>query len=295
MAHWTVLVDQRSQAACTGKLLAFADGGNIKVMRGTADAAYTGVILDRTAVQLPGYFVDLYRVWGQSSHTIDYPLCFRGSLDALKGVAPATLKPMGTALGYMNLLATAGADTSGHWAATWTRGAVTVKKGEDEEADEKTPADDRRSHPANEVKVLVVGEPGTTVFAGTVPGGRHQAVLRRQGKDTTFAAVIDPFQGSDAVKSAEKFAVEGPVPAYGLKVARTDGGTDLILVRYDPQTGGKPAAASTGQGITTDALVTVVRLDAGGKVIGLGLVGGTSAKVADKELTLDAPGVKWMN
>ena len=293
VAHWTLSVDQHAQAPCTGKLLAFSDGGSMKVMRGTSDQAYSGVALDRTAVQMPGYFVDVYRAWGPASHTMDYPLCFRGSLDALKGVDPATLKPMGSALGYKHLATTPAVETSSTWAGVWKRDAVTVTK--DQEFAEEVPMDDRRSHPANEVKVLVVGEPGTTVFTGTVPGGRHEAVLRRQSQDTVFAAIVDPYRAGDAVKSAEKFAVEGPVPAYGLKVARTDGGTDLVIVRYDQQKDGKPAAASTGQGVATDALVTVVRLDAGGKVIGLGMIGGTTVKVADQALTLDAPGVKWMN
>jgi hypothetical protein len=84
------------------------------------------------------------------------------------------------------------------------------------------------------------------------------------------------------------------VAGSGLKVARTDGGTDIIMVRYDPQAGGKPAAASTAQGLTTDALVTVVRLDKDGKVLEMGVIGGTGASFGDKSIKLDSPGIKWL-
>ncbi|NIA21387.1 MAG: hypothetical protein GWP05_05335, partial [Anaerolineaceae bacterium] len=293
VAHWTMSVDQHKQAPTTGKLLAFSDAGAIKVMRGTSDKAYAGVGLDRTVVQMPGYVADIYRGWSQSERTYDYPLCFRGALDALAGVDAATLKPLGLATqpGYKHIMVTKPLKLDGNWTGTWKREAVTVAEGQ--EFDDSVPNDDRRTHPANEVKAIVVGEPGTTIYVGTVPGGRHQAVIRRKGAETVFATVIDPYKASDAVKSAESFKTSGPVPAYGLKVLRSDGGTDLIIVRYDRQAEGKPAAASTGDGLTTNALVTVVRLDAGGKVIEMGLVGGTEAKAAGKVLKVGKPGIRW--
>jgi len=293
VAHWTMSVDVHQQAAHTGKLLGFCDAGDVKIMRGASNKAYTGVILDRTVVQMPGYVADVYRGWGPNEHTFDYPLCFRGTMDKLAGADPKSLKPMGTPaqFGYKYIMMTKPTTADGNWSATWARPAVTVAEGQ--EFDESVPNDERRSHPANEVKALVVGHKGTTVYTGTVPGGRHQAVLRRTGKEAVFAAVVDPYKAVDAVKSAEQFKVTGPVPAYGLKVTRSDGGTDLIIVRWDQQPGGKPAAASSGQGVTTNALVSVVRLDAKGKPITMGLLGGTELKAAGKSLSLDAPGITW--
>jgi len=289
IAHWTMSVDKSAQAATTGKLLCFCDAGAIKVMRGVSDGAYPGVVLDRAVVQMPGYVADVYRAHGPAERTFDYPLCFRGKLDALKGVDPKTLKPMGppTMRGYKHILATEGKRMAANWTGTWRREALAEADPNDAIPDE------RRKHPANEVKAVVVGAEGTTVYCGQVPGGRHEAVLRRQGKATVFAAVVDPYKASDAVKSAESFGVEGPVPAYGLKVTRADGGTDLIFVRYDQQVGGKLAAVSKGAGIETDALVTVVRLDGGGKAVAIGIVGGTKASCAGKGVSLDAPGIKW--
>ncbi|MBM4049948.1 MAG: alginate lyase family protein, partial [Planctomycetes bacterium] len=95
IAHWTVSVDQREQAPTTGKLLAFYDTGAVKIMRGVSTAAYAGVGLDRTVVQMPGYIADIYRCWSNATRTYDYPLCFRGALDALDRADAAKLKPLG--------------------------------------------------------------------------------------------------------------------------------------------------------------------------------------------------------
>ena len=291
IGHWTLSVDMNQQAPHTGKLLGFYDAGDVKIMRGTSDGAYAGVALDRTVVQMPGYVADVYRAWGPARHTFDYPLCFRGAMDRLKGVDPATLKPIGapSQRGYKHIMAGEPTTTDANWSATWARPAVTAEP--DQGPGESAPNDDRRTHPAGEVKAIVLGAPGTTVYTGTVPGGRHQAVIRREGKEAVFAAVIDPYRAGDAVKSVERFKIEGPVPAYGLKVTRTDGGTDLIIVRWDQQTGGKPAGPSTGEEVTTNALVSVVRLDASGKVLDMGLLGGTELTAAGKSLSLDAPGI----
>ena len=295
IAHWDLSVDRHQQTPCTGKLLAFCDAGEVKIMRGTTDKAYAGVALDRTVVQMPGYIADVYRAWGPAQHTFDYPLCFRGVLGEFEVAARAALKPMGpsTMPGYKHIMAMGPKKVDGNWTGVWTRPAVTVEAGQ--EFDESVPNDDRRSRPANEVRATVVGCKGSQVYVGTVPGGRHQAVVRREGKEAVFAAVIDPYKASDAVKGVEAFDVKGPVAATGLKVTRTDGGTDLIIVRWDQQTGGKPAAASTGGGLTTDALVAVVRLDKGGKVVDMGMVGGTTLQApAGKSLALEAPGIAWM-
>ena len=301
IAHWSVSVDEHKQAPTTGKLLAFSDAGAIKVIRGTSDKAYAGIGLDRTVVQMPGYVADIYRCWSKGERTYDYPLCFRGKLDALDGVDAAKLKAMGLATqpGYKHIMVTKPKTLDGNWTGTWKRDAVTVAEGQ--EFDDSVPEDDRRTHPANEVKVIVVGQPGSTVYVGHVPGGRHQAIIRRKTKETVFAAVIDPYKASDAVKAVEAFEVKGPVPAYGLKVVRSDGAIDLIIVRYDPQTDGKAAAPSSGADVTTNALVTVVSKK-GFEVVNMGMIGGTELslsgglkmKSGDASLEAEKLDIRWL-
>ncbi|NLF30582.1 MAG: alginate lyase family protein [Planctomycetes bacterium] len=280
IAHWTMSVDEHSQAPAAGKLLVFYDAGDVKVIRGQAAGAYTGVALDRTVVQMPGYIVDIYRGWGRGTHTFDYPLCFRGTLGALAGADPDDLEPMGRPVqrGYKHIRCTRPVTTGADWTGTWRR-------------DASTDGDDGPARPANEVKATVLGAPNTTIYTGVVPGDRHQAVLRRTGNEAIFATVVDPYRAADAVTAVEAMDLQGPVPACGLRITRADGGTDLVIVRYDGQTGGEPAAATTFEGGRTDALVTVIRFNADGTVRRIGMTGGTQAACGTAALALEAPGI----
>ena len=290
IAHWTVSVDMREQAPTTGKLLAFYDAGNVKVIRGVSTAAYPGVGLDRTVVQMPGYIVDIYRCWSNANRTYDYPLCFRGALDALQGTDAGALKPLGppTSRGYKHIRVREPLATGNDWSGTWRRDAAPPEPGA--AADEA-----KTGHPANRVQVTLLGEPQTAVFTGQDVDQRHRVVVRRQCKETVFAAVINPYRDLNVVKSQEKLAVTGPVPAYGLRIRRDDGSSDVVVVRYDPQTGagGRPAAPSSFEGGKTNALISIARLDAKGAVLKLGMLGGTEFSFAGQTLTLDKPGIEW--
>ncbi len=255
IAHWTLSIDEHAQNPTTGRLVCFADVGEVKVMRGQASGAYAGVALDRTVVQFPGYIVDVNRAWGPAEHTVDYPLCFRGALDALKTVEESRLKPMaGVTPGYRHIMAAGPEMVKGSWSAVWERETQKAASG--------------RKRPENRVKVTVPpAQEKTEVWVGTVPGGRHQAVLRRRGRDVQFACVVDPYREYDAVKKVSTIKVKGPVAAHGLTIERTDGGTDIVVVRYDAMDEGNAAASSTFETYTTQALVTILRLDRAGKVI----------------------------
>ncbi len=285
VAHWTIGVDQKSQLPSTGRMVAYQDAGDIKVMRGQSAGSIPGVGLDRTVVQMPGYFLDVFHAWGQAKRTIDLPLGFRGNLDALQG-KDDQLKPMSdSAPGYKHIRAFE-VKQDGTWTGTWQREAVSAEEASENE-------DVRRAHPANKVTVMVLAEPGTSFFIGKTVDERDRVVVRRIGKETTFATVIDPYKATDAVKSAEAIKVDGPVGGYGVKISRADGGTDLVIVRYDTQEGGRPAEASKFDGGSTDALVTVVRLDKDGKVLRMGMVGGTEASYGQTKLTSAEPGIAW--
>ncbi|MBN2449405.1 MAG: heparinase II/III family protein [Lentisphaeria bacterium] len=272
IAHWTLSLDEQAQNPTTGRLVCFADAGDAKVIRAQTAGAYAGVALDRTVIQLPGCLVDIFRAWGPAEHAVDYPLCFRGRLDALADVAEPDLKPMATTTpGYRHILAAAPREVTGPWTGAWTREAVA--------ANADTPAGDApRPHPANRVNATVLPDSAATrVYLGTVPGDRHQAILRRAGRDVVFAAVIDPFLATDAVASARQVRLAEPVPATVVEIARRDGGHDRVIVRHDPMLEGRPAAATTFEGVSTQALVTVLRLGPDGKEISrLDLGGGAT-------------------
>jgi hypothetical protein len=261
VAHWTLSVDEHAQNPTTGRLICFADEDHVKVIRAQADGAYAGVALDRTIVQMPGYILDIYRAWGPAEHTFDYPLCFRGTLDRMAGVDEATLKPMAdTTPGYKHILAAGPTPVQGQWTGTWSRDAAKPNP------DAKT-TDERRGGPATEVKAIVLPTPGMQAFVANVPGKRQQALLRQRGRDATFVCLVDPYSAADAAKSIQPLETTGEVPATGVQVQRVDGGTNLIVVRNDPMPDGTPGPATTFAGETTQALVTILRLDEDGKRI----------------------------
>ncbi len=244
VAHWTLSIDERSQNPTTGRLVCFADEGDIKVMRGQSNEAYIGVGLDRTVVQLPGYIVDIHRAWGPGTHTVDYPLSFRGQLDLLDGVADADLKPMAELTpGYMHLEATPLQDVAGSWTGTWTR-------------------------ENNRVVATVLPAPGTQACVAKVPGNRHQALIRRVGRDVSFIGLITPYLKGDTIKSAREVAVDGPHKVTRVEIERLDGGMDEVTVSYDPLLEGEPTAP----------LVSVIRKDAAGKQISALQLGGSAAR-----------------
>ena len=275
LGHYSLAVDEHNQAKCTARLTGFYDAGAVKIMRGQCAGAYPDVALDRTVVQMPDYIVDVYQAWGKKSHTFDYPLSFPGELDKMKGVAAEKLKSMGTQPGYKLFMTLDPVTVNGNWSGIWKREAA---------AGGKDPG---------ELKVTVLENGETKSFCGIGADDRQKAVLRRTGTSAVFTALIEPFKVIRAVKAAENFSLKGPVPGYGLKVTRVDGGTDLIIVRLDPQKNQKPAGVTTFEGGTTDALVSVVRMDNSGKVIEAGFIGGTKLTGGGKTLTSSEAGIKW--
>jgi hypothetical protein len=268
IAHWTLSVDEHSQNPTAGRLVCFADAGEVKVIRAQAGGAYAGVALDRTVVQMPGYVLDVYRAWGPARHTFDYPLCFRGKLDRMKGIEDAALKPMAsTTPGYKHILAAGPKAVEGDWAGVWSREAA-------EGDPNATTTDEQRGGPAGRVRATVLAAPGLKAIVANVPGKRQQAILRQAGTDATFVCLIDPYRAGDAVRSVQALKTSGPIPATGVRVLRTDGGTDLIVVRHDAFTAGRPGPATSFAGKATRALVTVCRMDKNDKQISQMELGG---------------------
>jgi hypothetical protein len=166
--------------------------------------------------------------------------------------------------GYRNIRAIGPEEVQDSWTGAWKRSNT-----------------EDPSRVINRVDAMVLPGAGKTdLWAGVVPGGRHQAVLRRKGRDVRFVCLVDPYVSTDAVRSAESLRVDGPVPATGIRVKRADGGTDLVVVRYDPMPDDIPAPSSSFMGFETRALVSAVRLDAAGKPFARMDLGDNSSELA---------------
>ena len=186
----------------------------------------------------------------------------------MEGVEPASLKPMAsTTPGYKHILAGGPEPVEGDWTGVWSREAA--------EADPNgETTDEKRGGPASRVRATVLAAPGMKVLLANVPGKRQQAILRRAGKGATFVCLVDPYRAGDAVRSIRPLKTRGPIGATGVEVRRTDGGTDLIVIRHDPMPDGEAGQATSFADKTTRALVTVCRLDKKGKPISRTELGG---------------------
>ena len=71
VAHCTVAIDGKSQAATTGKLLRFIENDNYCLAQAESDKAYGGVLLHRTVGLCDGVLFDIFDVESATDHDID--------------------------------------------------------------------------------------------------------------------------------------------------------------------------------------------------------------------------------
>jgi len=138
------------------------------------------------------------------------------------------------------------------------------------------------------LQVRILNQPGQKLFVcdGRVsPVGKNPWMLtyliaRRTGRQlrSRYVSVIEPFAKTPKVLDAERIDLEG---ATAVRV-RTTSGSDLIIV----QTSEPPQMIEAGN-LATDARFCFARLDAGGKLISLDMLGGALARFAGR--TFAAP------
>ncbi len=89
VSHNTVVVDEKSQAACEGTLLAFQTGDAAHIVRASSTEAYPGVVLDRTVALTDDYVLDLVVVNSEDEHTYDLVYHVRGKFEPEFDLEPA--------------------------------------------------------------------------------------------------------------------------------------------------------------------------------------------------------------
>jgi hypothetical protein len=252
VAHNTMTVDERSQSATTGKLLAYQDSPTLKVMRAEASEAYPGVLMDRTVVAVPGAWVDVYTARGNLEHTYDRTLRFGGEL---VGLSPsATPAPLGTEDGYQHLMVAARNPASDGWLGQW-----------------KTPK--------GVLSVVAAGVPGQEVVLGTGPNQDQLALVRQKGAAAGFATAYVLGDAKDT-----KVTLDALQPGQPRRAVATLGDGRTVEVYVADKQGAWKAG-----GVESDALVLAVVKKAG-RVEQALLTGGTYAKADGVDLKLAAPG-----
>jgi len=186
LSHNTIVVDGKSQAPTTGKLVAFEPKGPVQVVSAVAGEAYPGVNWQRTVwLVKEGYFVVLDTLDSAQERQFDWAFHDYGELSfpELK-LAPAAADAFGIEEPYRVPRGLVSAQTNADVQAVW------------------------QLEGGKRVRVTMLGAPGTTVFSALAPGnpariGVPMIVVRRSGKQATFVAVIEPAQGAFRVQHVQ--------------------------------------------------------------------------------------------
>ncbi len=301
LSHTTVMVDEsRQQTRLTGWLYHFASLPGIQYADVSAEDAYSNLVdRYRRSVALldtldgeNAYVLDIFRVKGGSKH--DYsihgprgefsvegislpPVQTKGTLageDIPFGTLyddpvmknPAFTGPYsgyrGSGFGYLfNVQKAKGQDI---WSATW----------------------DLKDGMKSRLKMTFLGEDNQVVIAegepprkGDIPRSLKYILRRREGSESTFVTLIEPYRDKPFIKGAQ--IIESHETAVALRVDYEDK-RDYIIQDIEPS-----YLRSFQGGITTQAGFARLSVDDEGQVIGAALVAGNLLEKDGFRLSID--------
>lgn len=200
LAHNTMTIDQRNQAACEGRLLCYDASTPVRVMRAEAAGAYPGAVLDRTVITTDDAVYDIFSARSAFDRTFDRTLRYTGKLQQMKDGAST---PLGERDGYQHVKVASRENADAGWTGTWKA--------------EKGP-----------LQVAVAARAGQEIILGTEPDQVHLAVLRRTGKTADVGVVYRP---GDKPALAARMLDTGSADVVGM-----ESGDVTIFVSHKPGT-----------------------------------------------------------
>jgi hypothetical protein len=257
VSHNTVVVDQRSQEECTGKLDFYVASPRMGVISATADEANFPTTFRRIALMTGSLLLLVDDLNDQDEKVYDWAFHGVGEFASVLPFAPRA-ESAGDKNGYQHIEDVASASTDGTWQADWTS-------------------------PERSMRLTMLGDAGTEVIAGKGWGpsslGKVPMILaRRKATDTQYVAAIQPYRGDARRTKLARTVVDGGM----VVTATTDSGTTLAL-RGKLWT---PIKVAT---IAMDADFAAVETD--DNVRNVILAHGQSLQLgAQLELSLDQPG-----
>jgi oligo-alginate lyase len=209
VAHNTVVVDEKSQAAATGKLLAWQTAPDFTAVDADAGPIYPGVSLRRRVVLTPRYILEITDATAtdNSDHTFDWVYHNFGRQDLKLATQVWTGFPQSE--GYQHLVSNQSATTSIAWHDQFTIAA-------------------EGSQPARGMHLWMLGGTETRVIEGLGLGPDLKVpvpyvMARRRGRNASFAALMEPYQAASAVTGFER-------SGDNEYVVRGNGWTDTITL-----------------------------------------------------------------
>ena len=172
VAHYTVAIDGKSQAATTGKLLRFTENDEFCLAQAESTAAYQGVLLHRTIGLCDGVLFDVFDVESATDHDIDLNFHNFGTWKpSLSTELTEPPHPAGDKDGYQHIAKQQYAKTNDAWAVDIDNQGTTAR-------------------------FVMNATPDTELFFGegianNPPTPCPMVVIRRHGRSTRFVSCID--------------------------------------------------------------------------------------------------------
>lgn len=262
LAHNTLVVDELSQNMAGSTHLVYGPAGAMGIQRARTDAAYPGVIMDRSLFLTPEYLADLFGAFGRMPRTMDLAWHLRGDFAGTLKLEPKSFPPP-VEKGYSAMTNVRRAETGDAWSATLTQKSATDR-------------------------FLAAGGAPTEVIVGEGYLGLENppAILeRRKAAATVYGNVVDiSGRGDGYVRAVRQ---EGGLEAgYGLLDVQTAQGTDACFTAF------RPGTYKAG-GVETDAQQAFVLRD-GAAARALYLGNGTRLAANGAVLQRSEPGLAFL-
>lgn len=258
-SHNTLVVDMKNQRGAAATQVIYSPGDRIAVQRAWTDAAYPGVIMDRSLFLTPGYVADIFGAFTRLPRVLDLAWHIRGEfsseLPLTEWALPEPIQP-----GYSELIEVRRAETDQAWSADLTRNNTTAR-------------------------FIAAGGTPTEVIVGAGVMGMEKPptiVQRRVASETVYGNVVDISGGSEAyVTGVEQSG--SLTDGFGLLTVHTRVGSDLCFATFTP------GSYSAGD-LRSDAQQAFVSRQ-GDAIVALSLGGGTTLQVAGVVLTREPAGL----
>lgn len=180
IAHNTLVVDEKTQAPATGRLIEWHPGEIASAVRVEAGPVYPQAHLERLLVQTAAYTLDVFdaRATDGAAHRFDWIYHNAGHGTTSLALTPYAALPAHD--GYQHLADPRAAVTAASWDVTFTEGRSALR-------------------------LQMLGVEDTTVVTGTGLGQDLTvpvpfAMARRRGTAAQFIAVIEPFREASRVR-----------------------------------------------------------------------------------------------
>lgn len=232
IAHNTVTVDEVSQypqqdsedrwiverggKQATGYPVLFHAGDRLKVTRAKCEAAYEGVVLDRTTALVDDMIVDFYRCRSEKQHQYDFALHIDGILDASsQQFSPPLPGAISDKFGYMHMKNPRLLKTTGP-------GVELTYIGSGEKAGDRT-GPTMRLQLLSQGETELISAKGHADLKGKV---KDVLILRRHGLGSDFVNVIG-FPNTKNLKAHR--LNDTPPGVLGVELKKEDGSSLLVL------------------------------------------------------------------